>query len=335
MPASIKDVANLAEVSTATVSHVLNGTRKISPATHARVMAAIAELGYSVNRAARNLAMGRPSSLLGIVISDIRNPFFPEIVSSFQDQAWLHQFEALVLNTNYDPERMVDCVKRLLSLQVAGVAVLTTQIDTAVPELLSQREIPAVYLDSGVVGRGSSNIAIDYEHGITAAVDHLRQLGHRTVAYVGGPVHLASARRRRRAFLDAVTRLGLDAVAAVDGDFSVAGGYQSTMRVLQGVRPTAIVAGNDLCAIGALHAAADAGLAVPSDLSVIGFDGIEFGEHLRPALTSMTLPRDEIGRIAYEALDRLARNPDQPGEEFSIPARLVERATTALARKPK
>lgn len=335
MPASIKDVASRAGVSTATVSHVLNGTRKISPATHAGVMAAIAELGYSVNRAARNLAMGRPSSLLGIVISDICNPFFPEIVSSFQDQAWLHQLEALVLNTNYDPDRMVDCVKRLLSLQVSGVAVLTTQIDTAVPELLAQRGVPAVYLDSGNVGPGVSNIAIDYEHGITAAVDHLRLLGHKTVAYVGGPVHLASARRRRRAFLDAAPRLGLEAVAAVDGEFSVNGGYQSTARVLQGVRPTAIVAGNDLCAIGAMHAASDAGLSVPADLSVIGFDGIEFAEHMRPALTSMTLPRGEIGRIAFEALERLTKQPGQPGVEFSVPARLVERASTAPVRRAK
>lgn len=333
MPASIKDVAARAGVSTATVSHVLNGTRKISSATHARVMTAVEELGYSVNRAARNLAMGRASSLLGVIISDIRNPFFPEVVSSFQEQAWLRQLDALVLNTNYDPERMVDCVRRLLGLQVAGVAVLTTQADTAATELLSQRGVPAVYLDAGRVGRGVANIAVDYEQGIAEGVEHLRKLGHKSLGYVGGPVHLGSARRRRRAFLDAAARAGLDAVAAVDGDFSVQGGYQSASRVFAGVRPTALVAGNDLCAIGAMHAAFDLGLQVPGDVSVIGFDDIEFAQHIRPALTSMALPREEIGRLAFDALEKMIREPAQAGEEVAVHARLVERASTARPRR--
>lgn len=175
MPVGIRDVAARAASITATVSHVINETRKISPATRKRIMAAVDALGYSINRAAGNLAMGRRSSLPGVLISDIRNPFFPDIVTSFQDQALLHQLEALVLNTNYDPARMLDCVKRLLGLQVAGVAVLTSELD----------------LDLGHVGQGVSNIAIDYEHGIAEGLEHLYQLGHRAIAYAGGLVHLA------------------------------------------------------------------------------------------------------------------------------------------------
>ncbi len=329
MPISIKDVAARAAVSTATVSHVINETRKISPATRKRVMAAVDALGYSINRAARNLAMGRRSSLLGVLISDIRNPFFPDIVASFQDQALLHQLEALVLNTNYDPTRMLDCVKRLLGLQVAGVAVLTSQLDPAAAAALSAGNVPTVYLDLGHVGKSVSNIAIDYEHGIAEGLEHLRHLGHRAIAYVGGPVHLGSSQRRKRAFIETAARLGLNPVAALDGDFSVKGGYDASWSLLQSAKPTAIVAGNDLLAIGALHAAYDLRLDVPHDLSVVGFDDIDFARYTQPTLTSVAIPRDEIGRLAYAALDSLLNSSEQAGAEYLVPTRLSIRQSTA------
>ena len=329
MSVSIKDVAARAGVSTATVSHVLNQTRNISPATRKRVLAAVEALGYSINRAARNLAMGRRSSLLGLLISDIRNPFFPEIVAAFQDRALLQQLEALVLNTNYDPARMVDCVKRLLGLQVAGAAVFTSQLDPSIAATLAGGGVPTVYLDLGRVGKGVSNIAIDYEHGIAEALEHLRQLGHREIAYVGGPVHLVSSQRRKRAFIETASRLGLTPVAAIDGDFSVKGGYDASASLLQGARPTALMAGNDLSAIGALHAAYDLRLDVPRDLSIAGFDDIEFAAYTQPALTSVAVPRDEIGRVAFDALDRLMKHPEQAGEEFRVRTLLRIRQSTA------
>lgn len=332
MPISIKDVAAKAGVSTATVSHVLNETRKISPATRKRVLAAVDALGYSINRAARNLAMGRRSSLLGVLISDIRNPFFPDIVASFQDQALLHQLEALVLNTNYDPARMVDCVKRLLGLQIAGAAVFTSQLDPSVSAMLTGADVPTVYLDLGRVGRGVSNIAVDYEQGIAEGLEHLRQLGHRSIAYVGGPVHLVSAQRRKRAFIESAGRLGLTPVAAIDGDFSVKGGYDASSSLLAsavGARPSAIMAGNDLSAIGALHAAYDLRLDVPRDLSIVGFDDIEFARYTQPALTTVSVPRDEIGRVAFDALNRLLKNPDLAGAEYRVRTSLSFRQSTA------
>jgi LacI family transcriptional regulator len=330
---SIKDVAERAGVSTATVSHVLNGTRKISPATHSRVMAAVEVLGYSINRAARNLAMGRRSSLLGVLISDIRNPFFPEIVASFQDQALLQQLEALVLNTNYDPARMVDCVNRLLGLQVAGAAVFTSQFDPRASELLQGAGVPTVYLDVGSAGSNVSNIVIDYEHGIAEGLEHLRSLGHRSIGYVGGPVHLASAQRRKRAFIETAGRLGLTPVAAIDADFSVTGGYDATRRLLEGNRPTAIMASNDISAIGSLHAAYELGLSVPRDLSICGFDDIEFARHSQPPLTTVAIPREELGRVGFEAVDRMLRHPDHAGEELQIRTRLILRQSTAPPRK--
>jgi LacI family transcriptional regulator len=328
---SIRDVAARAGVSTATVSHVLNGTRASAPETTKRVLAAIQELGYSQNQAGRDLARGR-SSLLGLIISDIRNPFFPEVTAAFQERALLHKMDALVLNTNYDPEQTLNSVKRLMGLRVPGVAILTSQIDPAVVSLLADRKIAAVYLDLGRVDVSISNIVLDYEHGIGEALEHLTKLGHRRIAYIGGPLHLNSVQRRKKAFLDSAGQIGLSAPVTIDGDFTVRGGYSACSELLKRSTPTAIVAGNDLTAIGILHYAYDAGLRVPEDLSVVGFDDIVFAEFTQPALTTVSVPRVEIGRVAFQALWTTMADLTRVGTEYRVGTKLIARQTTAAAK---
>jgi LacI family transcriptional regulator len=322
--ASIKDVAVKAGVSIATVSHVLNGTRPTRPHTRDRVIEAVRELGYQQNQAARNLARGK-SSLLGLIVSDVRNPFFPDIIAGFQDGALAHEMDALVLNTNYDSQRTLNSVRRLMSLQVPGVAILTSQIDPSVIDMLAERRIAAVYLDLGRVGPSISNILLDYEHGIVEALEHLSKLGHKRIAYIGGPLSLNSAQRRKRAFTQTAERLGIDPSRTIDADFTVKGGYAACSKLLNGDRPTAIVAGNDLTAIGVLHRAYDAGLRVPPDLSVVGFDDILFAEFTQPALTTVSVPRTEIGKVAFQALWEMLPDPTLVGKEFRVPTRLVIR----------
>jgi LacI family transcriptional regulator len=326
--ASIKDVADRAGVSTATVSHVINGTRNTLPETRERVLTAVRELGYSLNQAARNLVVGH-SSLLGLIVTDVRNPFFPEVTAAFQEEALGHQMDALVMNTNSELERALDSVRRLIGLQVPGVAVLTPHLDPSVGDLLSQRKIQAVYLDQGRVGPGVSNLTIDYEKGVSQAVEHLVRLGHRSVGYLGGPANLTPAQRRRQAFLDGAARASLTLVGMVDGPFSVEGGYEACRTLLTQHRPTAIVAGSDLMAVGALHGAMDRGIAVPEELSIVGFDNITFSEYTRPSLTTVDLGRDEIGRMAFRALWEMISDREQPGREYRIETRLVERKSTA------
>jgi DNA-binding LacI/PurR family transcriptional regulator len=324
---SIKDVALRAGVSTATVSHILNGTRNASQGTRNRVLRAVQELGYSQNQAARNLARGR-SSLLGLVISDIRNPFFPEITAAFQEQALAHSMDALVLNTNYDPHRTLSSVKRLIGLQVPGVAILTSQLDPAIIDLLAENEIAAVYLDLGRVDKGISNLVLDYEHGIAEALEHLTKLGHRRIAYIGGPPHLPSAARRKKAFLQTATDLGIEPDRAIDSDFTVKGAYFAASKLLTSKPPTAIVAGNDLTAIGVLHRAYDGGVRVPNDLSLVGFDDIIFAEYTQPALTTVTVPRTEIGKMAFQALWSTISDPAHAGRELRIGTHLTVRQST-------
>lgn len=330
MPISIKDVAARAGVSTATVSHVLNETRKTQPETRERVLAAVEELGYTLNRAAQNLAAGR-SSLLGLIISDIRNPFFPDLTAAFQDQALLHQMDAMVLNTNYDAQRTLDCVRRLIGLRVPGVAVLTSQIDPAVIQQLAAKRISAVYLDLGRVDEHIANIIIDYEQGIAEALEHLATLGHRQIGYIGGPTHLPSAQRRKRAFLETAARVGVTPSGIMDSDFTVQGGYFAASKLLASYQPTAVIGGNDLSAIGALHCAYDRGLQVPKDLSIVGFDDIAFAEYTQPALTSVSIPRQEIGKVAFQALWEMISQQQAVGKEFRLETRLVPRQSTAPA----
>ena len=226
------------------------------PRTRDRVLAAVRELGYSQNQAARNLARGT-SSILGLIVSDVRNPFFPEITAAFQDQALAHEMDAIMLNTNYDAERTLQSVRRLLGLQVPGVAVFTSQIDPSIVDILAERRVAAVYLDLGRVSHAVSNIVLDYEGGIAQALEHLTSLGHSRIGYIGGPSKLHSIQRRKRAFVDTATRLGLDASLVIESDFSVKGGYFACSKFLQGRPPTAIIAGNDVTAIGVLHCAYD------------------------------------------------------------------------------
>jgi LacI family transcriptional regulator len=269
--------------------------------------------------------------MLGLIVSDIRNPFFPEITAAFQDQALMHGMEALVLNTNYDTQRTLNAVKRLTELQVPGVAILTSQIDPAVVEELADRRVAAVYLDLGHVSKGISNILIDYESGIAQVLEHLVELGHRKIGYIGGPPHLQSAERRRKAFMETARGQGLAAAGALDSDFTVKGGYFACAKLLASVDLSAIVAGNDLAAIGALHCAFDRGHNVPRDLSIAGFDDITFAEYTQPSLTTVAVPREEIGRVAFQALWQMFQDPDLSGAEYRLEPRLIARQSTAPA----
>lgn len=271
--------------------------------------------------------------MLGLIISDIRNPFFPEVTAAFQEQALLNNMDALVVNTNYDAQRTLNSVKRLLGLQVPGVAVLTSQIDPAIVNLLAEHRVAAVYLDLGRVDSSISNIVLDYEHGIVEALEHLVKLGHRRIAYIGGPVQLHSAQRRRDAFHECAVQMGLDAQTTIDADFTVKGGYFACAKLLAGSAPTAIVAGNDLTAIGVLHRAYDGGLRVPDDLSVVGFDDILFAEFTQPALTTVSVPRIEIGRVAFQALWTMMADPSRAGREYRVGTKLIARQTTATAKE--
>src|SRR5467141_74180 len=327
----IKDVAKLSGVSTATVSHVLNKTRYVSDETKRRVLGAIENVGYAPNIHARNLASGR-SRTLGLIISDITNPFFPDLVKSIQERALELGYDVIVLNTNYEPERDAPYVQRLLELRVRGVMILTTEMDLSVIERLSSRRIAVVFLDIGKVGPHTSNIRVNYEKGVQQAVEHLLALDHRQIAFIGGPEHFKSAQYRRQAFLRTMKKHSATLhtkPVICKGNFKLESGEQVVQEMLRlKSRPTAVLAANDLMAVGALRELGRAGLKVPKDVSVVGCDDISLAELTDPRLTTIMIPRTEIGTAAVEAV--LQTNSAQ-GREIKISTRLVIRQSTYAA----
>jgi LacI family transcriptional regulator len=327
----IKDVAREAGVSTATVSHVINNTKYVTEVTRERVLAAIKSCNYYANAHARTLASGR-SNIIGLLVSDISNPFFPELVKSIEDAAFECGYNVILVNTNYDANRAADYVRRLIELNVAGVALMTTELDSKLIDELAARKVPVVFHNVGITGEHMSDVLVDYGSGIEEAIEHLVALGHRRIAHIAGPARFRSAGIRRQAFLDSVARhLPTSPTPAIyEGDFKFEGGRRAASEILAADEfPTAVVVANDLMALGAMHEFRAAGLSIPQDISIVGFDDITFAALAHPPLTTVCSPRAEIGRKAIEALLATTKQSGSTGEEVKIRTYLVIRGTTA------
>ena len=334
---NIKAVAEKARVSTATVSRTINGCATVTPKTAERVRRAIKLLGFYPDVNARALGSGR-SSLYGLIISDIVNPFFPELVKAFEDIAVQHKKEILIANTNYDPERMEHCVIRMLQRKVDGVAIMTSEMDDRLIEVFSRRHIPLVLLDAASPSAGVSSVGFDYFGGIAQAMSHLLSLNHRDIAFISGPLTLASARIRSDAFTEISRQhhLVTDKLLVVEGNHRVDGGHKAMTQILKSKRvPTAVVCSNDLTAIGAMTAIFEHGLRVPQDISVVGYDDIQFSAHTNPRLTTLRLPRTELANRAFHDLfdQRTMAGKQLPmGEAHIFRSELIVRESTCIAR---
>jgi len=331
--ATIHEVASKAKVSITTVSRTINTPSLVDPKTAKRVWKAIDELNYYPDVHARSLVSGK-SNILGLIVSDITNPFFPDLVKGFEDVVVQHGYEIMVSSTNYDPARMALCVRRMIERQVEGVAIMTSEMEEHLVEQLVARRVPTVFLDVGTPGEGISNIVVEYAHGINEAVQHLVDLGHRKLGFVSGPETLESARTRRSAFLAAQVRLGLpqNDEWIGQGDHKVDGGVRAMNKLLQLTdRPTAVMASNDLTAIGMMSAIRKAGLSVPKDISVVGFDDIWQAEFTDPPLTTVRFPREQVAEQACRALmsDIAKPNGSERQYEYRVEPHLIIRESTA------
>jgi DNA-binding LacI/PurR family transcriptional regulator len=331
--ASMKDIAERVGVSITTVSHALNGTRPVAPETQRKIKEVIRELGFYKNVHARRLVRGR-SDFLGLIVSDIGNPFFPEVIKSFESAALENGFDLLLCNTNYEPRRTESAVRKMIENKVRGVAVMTSEFEPDLAENLVASHVPVVFLDVGPVQSLTSNIRVDYSQGIFEAIGHLCELGHTEIAFIAGPQNLRSAVTRRRAFLDALEKIGLPSHRTLEGNHKVDGGTTAVRALLrEHPLPTAILSSNDLTAIGAMRALHEAGVKVPEDVSVVGFDDIDFAQMAHPPLTTVSLPRDRLGSLAFHALHKLFGHKGAHGAEFVIETHLVKRESTAPVRQ--
>jgi DNA-binding LacI/PurR family transcriptional regulator len=332
--ADIRTIAKMANVSIATVSRTMNHVASVSPQMAKRVWRVIDELDYFPNTQARALVSGR-SKLFGLIVSEITNPFFPELIQGFEDIAVENGYEILVSSTNYDPERMSKCIRRMIERKVDGVAVMTFGIEGPLLDQLARRNVPMVFVDVGPQRSGISLLRVDYHHGIRQGVQHLAALGHRDILFISGPVRLHSAQSRVDSFLRSLSECGIAAhpKCVVEGNHTMEGGVAAMEKILAAKnRPTAVMCSNDMTAIGVLHAVHRAGYRVPDDFSVIGFDDIHMSEVTIPPLTTVQMSRFELAQGAVSALRAQVEGGEAPpgNRVFNIRTKLVVRESTGF-----
>ena len=330
----IRQIAKRAKVSTATVSRTINRIPTVNPVLAKRVWRVVEELGYYPNTQARALVSGR-SRIFGLIVSEIINPFFPEIVQVFETIAVQHQYEILLTSTVNDPKRMEASVRRMIERRVEGVAVMTFGMEDLLLEDLKVRNVPLVFVDVGPPRPRVSNIRIDYRHGIRQAVQHLAAFRHERIAFITGPLVLKSAAVRKKAFVQSMEEIGLvaDPDLIVEGDHTLEGGMKA-MKVLlrRSALPTAIMCSNDMTAIGVMRQSYDDKISIPHDLSVVGFDDIRMAQFILPPLTTVQMSQAELARLAFQALlsDVEREAPAPHGTEYVLQTSLVLRESTAM-----
>lgn len=330
----MREVARHAKVSTATVSRVINRVPSVDPQLAKRVWKVVEKLGYYPNTQARALVSGK-SRIFGLIVSEITNPFFPEIVQSFEDIAVRHNYEILLTSTIHDPKRMDLAVRRMIERRVDGVAILTFGMEESLIEDLRYRKLPLVFVDVGPHVRGVGNIRINYQHGIRQAVQHLAALGHVRIAFIGGPQHLRSAMARKVAFESSMHEIGrkLPAELMATADHTMEGGMRALTELVSLFdRPTAVVCSNDMTAIGVMRQAFEYGIVIPRDLSVVGFDDIRLSSFTTPPLTTVQMSQTLLAEYAFKALIAgVEEKSSSPGGlEWELVTNLVLRRSTAI-----
>ena len=293
-------------------------------------------MGYVPNPQARALVSGR-SRMLGLIVSDITNPFFPELVKEFEILAVEQGYEVLIGSTYYDPARTGSLIRRMLQRNVDGVAIMTFGIEGDEAKKLVESDYPLVFVDSGPKLPNTRVLNVNKGEGIRMAVQHLADLGHRVIAFISGPLHLPSAVARRDAFLSSMAELGLKVPAGhiVVGDHTMEGGMAAIKLIVSHAElPTAVVCSNDMTAIGVLHGLYETPYNVPADISVVGFDDIHLAQFVLPPLTTVQVSCKNLAAAAVQAL-RAGIESDHPRaaqREWQIPTCLVVRQSTAIPR---
>jgi DNA-binding LacI/PurR family transcriptional regulator len=333
MAHTMKDVAKLAGVSPATVSRVLNKTHYMSAETEQRVLEAVSKLNYYKNVHAKRLSTGQ-SDLFGLVISEIANPYFPEIIRGFQAAAWDRGFDVLLCNTEYSPQRTQSVISKLIQSDVRGVAIVTSSIDNSMTYDLIKAGVGVVFCNLCPSGKLVSNISIDYQHGVLQAIEHVAALGHHRAAVIAGPGTNRTAANIKQALLSGLKQRGIRPFPVTSADYRIDAGASAVNTILSAPDiPTVIFCGSDLIAMGAMNALEEAGVKIPEDISIIGIDDISFAFLARPPLTTISVPRERLGMTAFHALDKMLKLKRHTGADYQLETELVIRKSTASARR--
>lgn len=328
---SIKDVARRANVSISTVSHVVNATRFVSESSREQVQAAIRELGYVPSAVARSLK-SNSTKTLGMLIPNCTNPYFAEIVRSVEDHCFGAGYTLILCNTDDEPRRQSVYLQVLSEKRIDGLIIISTGNDSELLALVEGLTIPTVLLDREINHVQCDLVETAHVQGAMMATEHLIALGHKRIACIGGPADLNSSIQRIQGWRNALSNAGLSDEAAQlvwHSDFTSQGGFDAMKQVLQSpVKPTAVFVCNDLMGIGALSAAHEAGIRIPQDLSVVGFDDIELAHFTSPPLTTIVQPKQRMGVMAVDMLLERIQSKRQQAKQVLLQPSLVVRASS-------
>ncbi|MFV3406481.1 MULTISPECIES: LacI family DNA-binding transcriptional regulator [Pseudomonas] len=328
--ATIKDVAALAGISYTTVSHVLNKTRPVSEHVRLKVEAAIAELDYVPSAVARSLK-ARSTATIGLLVPNSVNPYFAELARGIEDACERNGYCVILCNSDDDPQKQRSYLRVLLEKRIDGLVVASVGEDRDLLDSLRCVRTPMVIVDRALEGVEADLVRIDHEQGAYLATRHLLELGHRDIATIAGPQDTGVSQLRLAGFRRAMAEAGVSIAAdgVLHSDFTSLGGHAAAARLLDGQRPTAIFAGNDMIGFGVLRAAAERNIDVPGELSVIGFDDIELSRYVYPALTTVGQSIRELGESAAALLlSRITAPRRGETEQRIVAPRLVLREST-------
>lgn len=335
MPATLRDVASAAGVHPSTASRAMNPETEhlVNPSTVKRVVRVAQALGYVANPLARGLKTNR-SLTLGFVVPDITNPLFPLMIRGFEDVVAEHGYSTITANTDNDPVRQQQVLAAMHARRVDGLALATAVLEH--DDEIRESSLPIVLVNRADPELSMSSIVGDDQSGLQQAVQHLAALGHRRVAHIAGPHSTSTGLLRRRAFQHAVQDAGMDVderlILEADG-YTIEQGEQQTTALLARTRDfTAVIAANDLLALGCCDALRANGLSCPEDVSVIGFNDMPFVDRISPPLTTVRVPHYELGAEAGRTLLSRVADPERGATSTLLPVDLIARGSTAPAR---
>jgi DNA-binding LacI/PurR family transcriptional regulator len=336
-PPTIRDVAEAADVSTATVSRVLAGADQVTDELKERVFEATRRLRYTPNRVARNLRR-RTTRMIGVVVPDIENPFFTSIIGGVEEVLQAANYNLLLANYNESPAKEYELLRTLGAEGAAGIIFTPSNAPDADYQDLVREPAPMVAISRYPEGLNVDVVAVANSAGARAATDHLIRLGHKTIAFINGPIGISTARERQAGYLEAFAAAGLEPQRdlIVHGEFRQDGGYHAMQALLSLDRPpTAVFTASNLMTLGALQAIHERGLRIPKQIAVVGYDDLPWATSLQPPLTAVAQPARDVGVTAARLLlDRLAE-PERPTRRIILDTHLVIRASCGAEKSAR
>ncbi len=328
--ATMKDVARLAGVSTSTVSHVINKDRFVSEAIREKVEAAVVSLNYAPSALARSLKLNQTHTI-GMLITASSNPFYSELVRGVERSCFERGYSLVLCNTDGDEQRMNRNLETLLQKRVDGLLLLCTETHQPSAEIIRRYpSIPTVMMDWAPFDGEGDLIQDNSLHGGDIATQYLIDKGYTRIACISGPLDKTPSRMRMEGYRHAMARAGIAIQPGYEiiGNFEFSGGF-SAMNALLALEhpPQAVFTGNDAMAVGAYHALFQAGLSVPKDMAIVGYDDIELARYMTPPLTTVHQPKDELGELAIDVLIHRMRDPALQQQKLQLTPELVERSS--------